>query len=169
MTAAQVYEAVSKEAALVAPLMGRLQAEDIDPMVEREIGLLAEHGLLPPPPPELAEAGNRYKITNTSPMAKAMYAEEVSGWFRLNEVAINKAGATGDASPLDHFDDDVAIPEIADRMSIPARWMADENKIAAKRQQRQQQFETEQMVKAAPAAASVVASQTKTQQGKNVG
>lgn len=169
MTAAAVYETVAKEAALVAPLMGRLQAEDIEPMVEREIALLAEHGQLPPPPPELLEAGNNYKITNTSPMAKAMYAEEVSGFFRLGENAIAFAQASGDAGPLDHFDMDTAYPEIADRMSIPARWMAAPEAIAVKRQQRQQQFEMEQAVKAAPAAASVVASQTKTQQGKNVG
>lgn len=169
MTAAAVYETVAKEAALVAPLMGRLQAEDIEPMVEREIALLAEHGQLPPPPPELLEAGNKYKITNTSPMAKAMYAEEVSGFFRLGENAIAFAQGTGDPSPLDHFDLDTAYPEIADRMSVPARWMAPPETIAAKRQQRQQQFEMEQAVKAAPAAASVVASQTKTQQGKNVG
>jgi hypothetical protein len=169
MTAAAVYEAVAKEAALVAPIMGRLQAEDIDPMVEREIALLAEHGQLPEPPPELIEAGSKYKVTNTSPMAKAMFAEEVSGFFRLGEQAIAAAGATGDAGPLDHFDYDTAYPEIADRMSIPARWMASAEVIAQKRQARQQRFEMEQMVKAAPAAASVVASETKTQQGKNAG
>ena len=169
MTAAEVYERIAKEASLVAPIMGRLQSEDMQPMIDREIALFVEHGELPPMPPELIEAKGEYDIQYSSPLAKAMYAEEVSGFMRVNEMATAIATAQGDPSALDHFNYDVAIPEMSDRMSVPVTWMATPEQIEAKRAARQQRFEMEQAVKAAPAAASVIASQTKTQQGKNVG
>ncbi len=169
MTAAEVYERISKEASLVAPLMGRLQSEDMQPMLDREIALFVEHGELEPMPAELLEAKGEYNIEYSSPLAKAMYAEGVSGFMRVNEMATAIAQAQQDPSPLDHFNYDVAIPEMSDRMSVPVEWMATPEQVAAKRDERQKRFETEQIAKAAPAIASVVASQSKTQQGKNAG
>ena len=66
-----------------------------------------------------------------------------------------------DMSALDHFTFDVAIPEMADYMAVPSRWMSSLDDIKAKREARTQQAETQQMIDAAPAAASVA----KTMQG----
>jgi len=155
MTAAEVYERVAEKAAIVDPVMGRLQSEDQGPQIEREIALLAEHGRMPEMPPELIEAQGEYSIRYTSPFAKFQNSESASGYFRLKEIAINQATATGDSSALDHFNDDVAIPEIADIMAVKPSWMADEKQIEAKRGQRAEQQQQEAMIKAAPAAASV--------------
>lgn len=165
ITAAQVYETIAKEASLVAPLMGRLQSEDLAMQIERELVLLAEHGKFPQVPPELIEAQGQYSVTYTSPLARAMYAEEVSGFMRLSEIAINIAANTQNPEPLDHFEWDTAIPEMSVYMNVPTGWMSSPEKVAKKREDRQAQQDTEQAVKAAPAAASVVASAMKTQQG----
>jgi len=152
MTATEVVERSAEKSALLSPTMGRIQSEQLGPQIEREIDLLQEMGLLADGPnspglqmpPELIEAKGDFEIIYTSPMSKAMYAEEVSGFMRTVETSLNVAQAAQDPSHLDHFDFDTAIPEIAYYQAVPQRWMNDDKKkkaIADKRAQQQQQSE----------------------------
>lgn len=154
MTATEVMERVAEKASLLSPTMGRLQSEFLGPAIEREIDLLAELGLLPEMPPELIEAKGEYDVVYTSPLAKGQYAEEVSGFMRAVEMAMGVANATQDPSLLDKFNFDDAIPEIADFMAVPARWMNDDKKVEAKRGAREQQAQQAELLKNAPALAS---------------
>ena len=154
MTATEVMERVAEKAALLSPTMGRLQSELLGPMIEREIDLLSEMGDLPEMPPELVEAQGEYEVVYTSPLAKSMYAEEVSGFMRSVEMSLGIANATQDMSQLDHYNFDDALPEIADYMAVPARWMNGKDTIEQKRSERQEQQTQEQMMKNAPALAS---------------
>jgi len=154
MTATEVMERVAEKASLLSPTMGRLQSELLGPMIEREIDLLAEMGVLPDMPPELVEAQGEYEIVYTSPLAKSMYAEEVSGFMRAVEMSLNIANATQDMSQLDHFNFEDAIPEISDYMAVPSRWMNSKDDIKAKRGERQRQAEQQQLMQNAPALAS---------------
>lgn len=162
MTATQVMERVAEKASLIAPTMGRLQCEDTGATIEREIELLAEKGELGEMPPELIEAKGDYEIEYTSPLAKSLRAEDVAGFMRTFEMAINAATATQDTSPLDHFDLDTALPEIASIQNVPTRWMADPAMIAKKRDGRAQQQQVQTAVDAAPALAGVASSLIKT-------
>lgn len=164
MTATEVMERVAEKASLLSPTMGRLQSEFLGPDIEREIDILAELGRLPDMPPELVEAQGEYEVVYTSPMAKGMYAEEVSGFMRSIEMALNIANVTQDPEPLDHFNFDDALPEIADYMAVPARWMHDKAKVEAKRQTRGEQAQTSEMLQNAPALAS--AAKTALEMGK---
>jgi hypothetical protein len=155
MTATEVLERVAEKAALLAPTMGRLQAELAGPMIERELAVLAELGMLPEMPPELKEMNGKYTVEYTSPLAKSMHAEEVMGFREVFQMAIEAAQATQDSSPLDHFNLDVAIPEIAERRAVPTRWLTDPDGLSTKREGRAQQAEQQQLVDAAPALASV--------------
>jgi hypothetical protein len=163
MTIAEVYEKLALQSAEVAPAMGRLQSEDQGPQIEREIALLAENGRLPQLPPELLEAKGEYTVRYTSPMAKAMYSEEVSGFLRLVETAADYATKTMDPRPLDWFNWDEAIPAIAWRTNARTSWINDEAKVAQIRGDREKQQQREAMVKAAPAAASVATAAMKQQ------
>lgn len=155
MTATQVMERLSKETALVAPLMGRLQAEDTGPLLEREVALLAEHGQLGEMPPELIEAKGEYTIQYTSPMAKNLHAEEVSAFFRYQEWLTAKAQALSDPGPLDWINEEVAYPQVADYMSVNPMWVRSKDEVDALRNDRAQQKEQEDLLKQAPAMASV--------------
>lgn len=146
MTATEVIERVAEKTALLAPTMGRLQSEFLGPCTQREIDLLGEMGLLPEMPPELIEAAGEYEIMYTSPMAKGIHAEETAGFSRTVELALGVAQATGDMAPLDHFDFDVAIPEIADNQAVPARWMKDVKRIESDRAARQKQAEEQALM-----------------------
>jgi len=163
MTATEVMERMAEKTALMAPTMGRLQSEFTSPGVLRELDMLDEMGLMPQMPPELIEARGEYDILHTSPMAKGMYAEEVSGFMRIVEMATNLVNVTQDPSHFDHFNFDAAIPEISERMAVPARWMNDDrtkSTLATARQQQQQQAEL--LKNAAPLAS---AAKTLTAQG----
>lgn len=169
MTATEVIERSAEKAALLSPTMGRLQSEFLGPLIEREIDILTELGLMPQMPPELVEAQGEYEIQYTSPMAKSIYAEETSGFTRAFQLAMEAAQATGDPSSLDHFDLDVALPEIADNLGTPARWMADPDKVKAKRDARAAQIEQQQMMQNAAGLASAAKVAGEMQQGGGVG
>lgn len=150
MTATQVMDRVAKESALLSPTMGRIQSEDLTRNISREIDVLIEMGKIATGPnmpglqmpPELIEAQGEYELVFTSPMAKGMYAEEVSGFMRAVQTATEVVNVTGDQSLMDEFNFKVAIPEMADHMSVPARWMNDEKTkkaLGAAREQANQQ------------------------------
>ena len=165
MTATEVMERVAEKAALLAPTMGRMQSEFLGPCIEREINVLAEMGELPEMPPELVEAKGEYNTVYTSPLAKSMYAEETSGFMRVLETTLNLVQATQDQGLLDHFNFEEAIPEMADHMNVPVRWLNDIKTIEAKRSARQEQQADQGMMEQAPAIASVVGAAMKAGKG----
>lgn len=167
MSATQVVEEVGQKASLLAPTMGRLQSEQGGPQIFRELDILAEQGKLPDQPPLLREAGGEFNIRYTSPMAKALYNEDVSGFMRWVEFSLNYAETAKDASVLDRIDMDNAQPEIADYMNVPTRWVRSPKAAAAVAAKRDQQTQQQQVVEQAPAIASVYNAATKTKGTSN--
>lgn len=155
MKATQVMDRISKEHALLSPVMGAMQSEFLAILTRRDIDINIELGKIADSegapgiqmPPELIEAEGEYEIVYTSPMAKGQYAEEVSGFMRAVQSAAEVVSLTGDASHMDHFNFGRAIPEMADRLNVPAGWMNDEATKDAISQQRQQQQQQEMLVK----------------------
>lgn len=166
LTATQVVNMVADRAAILSPLMGRLQTEDAGPTIEREIALLTELGELPELPPELIEAKGEYSIEFISPQAKAERAEEVAGFQRTVEFAIAAATATQDPTPLKRFKFDVAIPEIARIQGVPSTWMKSDEEVEADGAVEAQQQNAQQIVDAAPALASIATTAMKVGAGQ---
>jgi hypothetical protein len=156
MTATEVIERTNEKGILLAPTVGRQQSEYLGPMIERELDLLAEQGVLPPMPPRLREAQGEYQVVYTSPLARAQRAQEAAGFVRTVETVRELVNVTQDASLLDRFDFDTAIPEIAQIQSAPERWMASDEQVAAKRKARAQAQERQQQIQAAPAEAAMI-------------
>jgi hypothetical protein len=156
MTATEVIERTNEKGILLAPTVGRQQSEYLGPMIDREIALLAEQRLIPPMPDVLHEAQGEYNVVYTSPISRAMRAQEAAGFIRSVEVAKEIVNITSDPSYLDPFDFDTAMPAIAEINGTPASWMADDKKIAAKRQQRAAMMERQQQIQEAPAKAAMI-------------
>lgn len=156
MTATQVIEIVNQKGILLAPTVGRQQSEYLGPMIDRELDVLAFAGLLPPMPEILKEARSEYNVVYTSPMSRAMRAQEVSGFGRTMEILTAIVNTTQDPSPLDNFDFDVISKEIADIQSVPESWMASPEMVGAKKQQRQEAMQQQSEIQAAPAAAAMM-------------
>lgn len=155
MTATEVLERTKEKGILLAPTLGRIQSERLGPQVEREIDVLSRQGLLPPMPEILREAGAEFKVEYDSPLSRAQRAEEASGLMRTVESAIAFANATGDMSPLDHFDMDAIIPELADINAVPIKWRKSKEDIQAIRKQRAQAAQQQKMIEAAPSVAAM--------------
>ena len=159
MTATEVIERTNEKGILLAPTVGRQQSEYLGPMIERELDLLADAGLLPPMPPILKEAQGEYTVVYTSPLAKAMRAQEVAGFGRTMEMLGGIVNITQDPSVLDQFDFDVISREVADIQSVPESWMADPKLVEKKRTKRQEAMDAQQQIQAAPAAAAMMKAQ----------
>lgn len=156
MTATEVIERTNEKGILLAPTVGRQQSEYLGPMIDRELDVLSSQGLLPPMPPRLKEARGAYQTVYTSPLSRAMRAQEAAGFIRTVETVKELVNITQDHSLLDPFNFDVAIPEIADIQAVPVSWMADDDQIKAKRKQRADQLERQQQIQEAPAKAAMM-------------
>lgn len=159
MTATQVVEIMNQKGILLAPTIGRQQSEYLGPLIDRELDLAAQMGLLPPMPPRLREAKGSYEIVYTSPLSRAMRSGEAAGFMRTVEIAKEIANATGDPSYLDYFAFDRALPEIADIQTTPASWMATDDEVARKQQVRARAQAIQQQINALPAQAAMVKAQ----------
>lgn len=158
MTATEVLERAREKGMLLAPTAGRIQAEFLGPLIEREIDLLARQGLMPKMPQILIDAAVEYKIEYDNPLSRMARSEKAAGFMRALGQAAEYAKSTGDPEPLDFFDFDVAMPEILDINGAPTAWTRTIEDVQARRDQRSQAQQTQQMVAAAPAAASVMKS-----------
>lgn len=155
MTATEVLERTREKGILLAPTLGRMQSEYLGPMIEREVDVLTRQGLLPPMPPELLEAKGEYSIEYDSPLSRTQKAEESAGLMRTIEMALNVVNVTQDPAPLDHFNWDAVVPEIADNQAVPMRWMNSIEKVNEIREGRAQQMQAKQVTDALPGVAAI--------------
>jgi len=162
MTATQVIELVNEKGMLVAPTLGRQHSEYVGQMVERELDLLSGMGMLDPMPPRLREARGSYKVTDTSPLAKAARANEAAGLFRYVDSVRETIAITGDPSPLDRINWDVAGPEIMDITGVPESWRYDDKQVADMRKARAKAQAQKQQIEAMPGQAALMNARAKT-------
>ncbi len=155
MTATEVLERAREKGMLLAPTAGRLQAEFLGPLIEREIDLLARQGLMPKMPQILIDATVEYRIEYDNPMSRMARSEKASGFMRALGTASEYAKMTGDMEPLDHFNFDTALPEILDIHGAPVAWTRSIEEIEQRRAERQKAQQSQQLVDAAPSIASV--------------
>jgi hypothetical protein len=155
MTATEVLERAREKGILLSPTMGRQQSEFLGPMIEREIDVLAEQGLIPEMPLIVRQMQGEYKAEYDSPLSRAQKAENATGFMNTVNYVRDIVAVTQDPGPLDNFNFDRAIPAIADIAAVPVDWMASPEELAAKRQARDQAMAQKQAVDAAPAMASV--------------
>ena len=156
MTATEVLERAREKGALLSPTMGRQQSEALGPMIEREVDVLMQQGMLPQMPEAMIEARGEFEIEYDSPLSRSQRAEEASGWLRTLEAAIAYANTTQDLSVLDQFDSDVIYQQLAEINAVPASWMRDPAAIQELREGRAQQQAQQQMLEAAHAAAGMM-------------
>jgi hypothetical protein len=105
---------LKKEGVLVAPFAGRRETEKLGPQIERELEIMmnvpgADRAL----PPEVIEAGLKPSRIMTNPLSRMARAEEVSGFTRTAELAIQLASA-GAEEALDIINWEEGIRDTAD-------------------------------------------------------
>ena len=129
MTATQVLQLVTEMQRLMGPMLGRQQAELLEPMIERVFGILLRAGALPPPPPALA--GTAIRIDYVSPIARAQQSGEAQAVLRTLEAA--QAFAALDPQVVDILDGDAGLRAIAAATGAPGRLLRSEADVVALR------------------------------------
>lgn len=134
-TATEVLALQEEKLRLMGPHLGRVQAEFLDPLLERVFRILLRRGDLPPAPPALQNASLR--IEYVSPMARAQRAGEAQAILRTLEAAGPLAQI--DPAVLENFDADQAARLLGQAFGLPPRVLRDPQEVAARRAERQQQ------------------------------
>lgn len=165
MTATQITEMANQKGILLAPTIGR-QTDYLGGLIDRELDLASDMGLLLPMPQELIEAQGEYQVVYTSPLARLAKAEENSGFMRSVETAMEIFQATQDPDVMDPFDFDTAIPEMSENNATPMRWMRSVEDITQRRKDRASQIQQQQNIQAGPAAAALIKAQAQAGQGR---
>jgi hypothetical protein len=127
MTATEALLRAQEKGELIAPAMGRQQSEFLGPEIHREIDILSAAGALPPPPMELLKSKKGMRIEYTSPLARALRAEE--GTAIMNTIADIGQMANLDKSVLYIMDFHDAAREMANIRGAPAKLIRSEEQV----------------------------------------
>lgn len=130
---------------LIAPIIGRLQSEFLQPTILRAFGELSRAGRIPKPPEQIAGS---VEIVYTSPLARLQRAADINQIEEAQNQVLQKAQAIPDI--VDVLDFDEAERQKNKLRGIPATIIRDKRKVDQIRQARaealQAQAQAEQAV-----------------------
>jgi hypothetical protein len=131
------YEMMQK---VLGGTLGRLQAELLNPLVNRVFGIMARNGQLAQLPDDL-ESGD-YEVKYTGPMAKAQTANEAMAIERMYNLLMGVGQM--DPTVMDAVDLPKSILAVAAQWGVPADVLRSEDEIADIQEQRQQAAQQQQ-------------------------
>jgi len=162
-SATEVAQRVNQIRSLLAPILGRLQQEYLQVVIERCFNIAYRSGALVaklgPLPDSLAGGG--FEVRYISPLARSQKQEEVTAIDAHLMGLLEIAKATGDATVLDGVKLDPAMYEKALALGMPADLLRGPKELAQKRQmdlqnqQAAQQAQQQQELQTAAATASI--------------
>lgn len=165
MTATEALLRAQEKGELIAPMMGRQQSEFLGPLIHREIDILSEAGVIPPAPVELLRSKSGMRIEYTSPLARALKAEE--GTAIMNTINDIAQIANLDRSVIRIIDTHDAVREMAKIRGCPAKLILDEESVQVLMKQDQQQQELAAAAQQAPQVSAGVLNLAKAAQAAN--
>ena len=158
MTATEFMGRQQEQARLLTPLTGREETEALSPLIEREMQLYSDAGMLPEMPQELVEAFGEFEPRYTSPIANAQKSDEAIGARNTVMAAIELAQA-GNTDALKRINGSEYIALIASANSTPGSVILSDEEFAGLQQAEQEQQEQQMLLENA---------QQLSQAGKNV-
>ena len=148
-TATEVIQLTEEKLRVIGPVLGRLQAELLQPLINRCFNILARQQALPPPPEMLGDGD--IDIEYVSPLAKAQKTGEATSIMRMFEMLMPLGQI--DQSIMDYVDFDGLVKHVTKSLGVPATVLRGENEVAQLREERAEQQAAEQEVQGARMAA----------------
>lgn len=133
MTATEVVQRAEQQLRLLGPVLGRLTAELLQPMIDRTFALLLRADRIPPPPEMLA--GLDLKVEYQSPLARAQKGERLTGLTRALGILLPLAQLL---PVMDHLDPDATVDEVMRQTGVPAAVQRSRRAVDQLRRERQQ-------------------------------
>ncbi len=131
MTATEVLQRNEEKMRLLGPVLGRLQAELLQPLISRSFALLLRAGLLPQPPEELQ--GQDIDIEYVSPLAKAQKMTDLQSMLRGFETMLQLSQV---APVMDYLDQDRLVEYVVETTGMPARIIKSAAQVNQERRQK---------------------------------
>ncbi len=136
MSATEVIERAESKLIPFAPVLGRMQSECFNPVINRVYGILSRAGKLPPPPQILLQYPS-YKVEYVSRISMAIKQLEAKGWLQTFQSLAPMAQIN--PGIFDNFDMDQITRDLSRNNGLPSKWLLPVEKVAAIRQGRAQQ------------------------------
>jgi hypothetical protein len=134
---------------LLGPILGRMEAELLGPIISRVFGILSRAGVFPEQPPELD--GVEWRVEYVSPIALAQRGQKVDRAVQMMTIAGQFAAV--DPNVLARFNSDAFLPWIANELGVDPDLILDDDEFA----QKQQASQMANMVQPAQMAADAFA------------
>ena len=143
MTATEVIQRTEEKMRLLGPVLGRLQAELLQPLINRCFAILSRQKKFVPPPESLR--GGDIDIEYVSPLAKAQRSGDVQSVMQMFEFLAPLMQL--DPSVVDYLDMDGLAQHVIKVTGTPAVVTRGEGEVAELRQQRAaQQAQQQEMM-----------------------
>lgn len=134
-TAYEISKMETEKLSQLGQVVGKFQAELIEPMIDRVFEIANRNGLIPPPPQELE--GMDIEIEHVSPLAQAQKAVGVSAIDQYAGFVGSVAGFKPNI--VDKFDEDEAADQYGDLIGLPSKIVRSDDEVKKIRQIRAQQ------------------------------
>ena len=152
MTATEVIQRTEEKMRLLGPVLGRLQAELLQPLINRTFNILARQKKFKPAPESLRDSS--IDIEYVSPLAKAQRSGDVTSILQMIEFLMPLTQI--DQSVIDYLDLDGLAKHIIKTTGAPATTVRGDGEVAKMREERSaqqaQQAEMESMQQMATSA-----------------
>ena len=145
MTATEVIQRTEEKMRLLGPVLGRLQAELLQPLIGRCFEILSAQKAFAPAPAALRD-GN-IDIEYVSPLAKAQRSGDIQGILQMIEFLMPLMNL--DQSVGDYLDTDGLAKHIIKVTGTPATVVRGDGEVLGLRQQRAQAMQAEAQLQAA--------------------
>lgn len=152
MTATEVIQRTEEKMRLLGPVMGRMQAELLQPLITRVYNILARKKMFAPAPEFMRD--RNIEIEYVSPLAKAQRQGDIQDMTRLLELMTPLSQL--DPGIMDYIDSDGISKHLIKVLGVPATAVRGDREVTVIRNQRQAQqqemMEQQQLMQTAEAA-----------------
>lgn len=163
MTATEVAERHEEKLLMLGPVLERLHAELLDPLIDRTFNIMTENDILPPAPPELE--GVDLRVEYISILAQAQKMVSLNSIEQFTGYAGNLAGLFPE---IRHdFDPRAALEEYQDGVGAPPKLLRSKDEAEASRQAEAQEMQRQQAMEQAKDSADAAKTLADTPVGGN--
>lgn len=163
ITATQINALREEKLMMLGPVLGRINTEQNDPLIDIAFDTAWNRGMIPPPPEEIQ--GMPLKVEYISILAQAQKAIGIGNIERMVNFIGGLAKVSGDSSVFDKLNKYQAIDEYAEGSGTPPSIINDDEEADKIAQSRNQQMAAATAVQAGQGAADIAKTMADTDMG----
>jgi len=156
MTATEVMQRVEEKMLILAPVLGRLMNEFLDPLINRTFAIMWRNRQLSPPPQSIQNMS--YRIEYISPLARAQKLDQMKSINNFLNIIAQMATIVPDV--LDNVNPDKVVNDIQELYGVNPEYIRDEKEVKAIREARAQAMRIQQQLATAQQGADIAKTAT---------